>query len=169
MKKIIVTAALIFTSLFLSSQEKDNGNVVKAGDMVPDFKVKMFDGKETDIKALKGKVVLVNFWATWCPSCIQELAVVQKEIIDRFAGKDFVFLPISREDSYEKIAAFRKARGHNFPMGMDPDRSIYSKFARISIPRNYVVDKSGKIVHMDIGYTPEQFKEMIEVIEKLLK
>jgi len=169
MKKIIVTAALIFTSLFLSAQEKDNGNVVKAGDMVPDFKVKMFDGKETDIKALKGKVVLVNFWATWCPSCIQELAVVQKEIIDRFAGKDFVFLPISREDSYEKIAAFRKARGHNFPMGMDPDRSIYSKFARISIPRNYVVDKSGKIVHMDIGYTPEQFKEMIEVIEKLLK
>jgi len=169
MKKILLTAALIFTSLFLSAQEKDNGNIVKTGDMVPDFKVKMFDGKETDIKALKGKVVLINFWATWCPSCIQELAVVQKEIIDRFAGKEFVFLPVSREDTYEKIAAFRKARGHNFPMGMDTDRSVYSKFAKISIPRNYVVDKTGKIVHMDIGYTPAQFKEMIEVIEKLLK
>ena len=169
MKKIIMAAALVFSSVFLSAQEKDNGNVVNAGDMVPEFKVKMFDGKETDIKALRGKVVLINFWATWCPSCIQELAVVQKEIIDRFAGKDFVFLPISREDTYEKIAAFRKARGHNFQMGMDSDRSIYSKFARISIPRNYVVDKNGKIVHMDIGYTPAQFNEMIEVIEKLLK
>jgi len=94
MKKLLLSAVLLLSVFVLRAQQKDEGNVVKVGDMVPDFKVQMFDGKEVDIADLRGKVVLVNFWATWCPSCIQELAVVQKEIIDKFKDKEFVFLPI---------------------------------------------------------------------------
>jgi peroxiredoxin len=139
MKKIILGIAL-FMSITALSAQTDEASVVKTGDMVPDFKVKMFEGKEINIKDLRGKVVLINFWAVWCPYCVQELAVVQKEIIDRFKGKDFVFLPISREDTYEKIDAFRKEKGHKFPMGMDSDRSIYNMFAKSSIPRNYVIE-----------------------------
>lgn len=167
MKKIILGIAL-FMSITALSAQTDEASVVKTGDMVPDFKVKMFEGKEINIKDLRGKVVLINFWAVWCPYCVQELAVVQKEIIDRFKGKDFVFLPISREDTYEKIDAFRKEKGHKFPMGMDSDRSIYNMFAKSSIPRNYVIDKSGKIVYMDKGYNVEMFKELVKIIEKLL-
>ncbi len=167
MKKIILGIAL-FMSITALSAQTDEASVVKTGDMVPDFKVKMFEGKEINIKDLRGKVVLINFWAVWCPYCVQELAVVQKEIIDRFKGKDFVFLPISREDTYEKIDAFRKEKGHKFPMGMDSDRSIYNMFAKSSIPRNYVIDKSGKIVYMDKGYNVEMFKELVKNIEKLL-
>lgn len=167
MKKIILGIAL-FMSITALSAQTDEASVVKTGDMVPDFKVKMFEGKEINIKDLRGKVVLINFWAVWCPYCVQELAVVQKEIIDRFKGKEFVFLPISREDTYEKIDAFRKEKGHKFPMGMDSDRSIYNMFAKSSIPRNYVIDKSGKIVYMDKGYNVEMFKELVKIIEKLL-
>ena len=167
MKKIILGIAL-FMSITALSAQTDEASVVKTGDMVPDFKVKMFEGKEINIKDLRGKVVLINFWAVWCPYCVQELAVVQKEIIDRFKGKDFVFLPISREDTYEKIDAFRKEKGHKFPMGMDSDRSIYNMFAKSSIPRNYVIDRSGKIVYMDKGYNVEMFKELVKNIEKLL-
>lgn len=74
----------------------ESKTLVKVGDPVPDFTVKMFDGSTVDIASLKGKVVLINFWATWCPPCRAELKQVQKQIIDRFAGRDFVFLPISR-------------------------------------------------------------------------
>lgn len=168
MKKLLLITVLISTTLVTFAQQKDEDTVLKTGDMIPDFKTKMFDGEMLDIKSLRGKVVLINFWATWCPSCIQELAVVQKELIDRFKGKDFVFLPISREDSYEKIAAFRKEKKHTFPMYMDPDRSIYSLFATKSIPRNYLIDKNGKIVHTDKGYSPAMLKETIAHIEKLL-
>lgn len=168
MKKLLLITVLISTTLVTFAQQKDEDTVLKTGDMVPDFKTKMFDGEMLDIKSLRGKVVLINFWATWCPSCIQELAVVQKELIDRFKGKDFVFLPISREDSYEKIAAFRKEKKHTFSMYMDPDRSIYSLFATKSIPRNYLIDKNGKIVHTDKGYSPAMLKETIAHIEKLL-
>ena len=169
MKKLLSLAILLFSVSILGAQQKDEGAIVKAGDMVPDFKVKMFDGKEVNINDLKGKVVLINFWATWCPYCVQELAVVQKEIIEKFKGKDFVFLPISREDTYEKIDAFRKDKGHNFPMGMDPKREIYSKFAKATIPRNYVIDKSGKVVYAEKGYTKELLQEIVNEIEKHLK
>ena len=118
MKKVIFV--LLFAAISGMTFAQKAETLVKTGMTVPDFEVKMFDGQTVQMKDLRGKVVLLNFWATWCPDCIRELARVQTGIIDRFQGKDFVFLPISRQDSYEKIKAFREKRGHTFPMGMDP-------------------------------------------------
>ena len=151
----------------VDAQEKET--LVKVGDNVPEFVVEMFDGQKIDIKDLKGKIVLINFWATWCPPCQEELKRVQKEIVDRFKGKDFVFLAISREETKEQVKKFRERNGYTFPMGLDPERRIYSKFATATIPRNFIIDKKGKIVEIEIGYTKESFAKMIEKLEKLLK
>ena len=166
MKKFWLLIVLVGMIGVVSAQQSET--LVKVGETVPDFKVQMFDGKNVDIRDYKGKVVLLNFWATWCSPCRQELARVQKEIIDRFKGKDFVFLPVSREDSYDKIAAFRKQTGHTFPMGMDPDRKIYSKFATASIPRNFLIGRNGKIIFMEEGYSEESFAKLIKEIEHAL-
>ena len=64
-------------------------------------------------------------WATWCPPCRAELKQVQKQIIDRFAGRDFVFLPISRGETREAVEKFREMQRYTFPMGLDPERKIY--------------------------------------------
>lgn len=160
---------LLFLGLVFPLTAQENTTLVKVGSEVPEFKVKMFDGQTIDIKELRGKVVLLNFWATWCPPCRMELSKVQKEIIDRFQDKDFVFLPISRQDSYDKIKTFREQTGHTFPMGMDPDRKIYSLFATASIPRNFVIDKKGKISFLEIGYDEESLKKLISEIEKALE
>lgn len=170
MRKVVLFFICLFTLgglADLKAQEKET--LVKVGDAVPEFVVEMFDGEKIDIKDLKGKVVLINFWATWCPPCQEELKRVQKEIIDRFKGKDFVFLAISREDTKDQVAKFREKNGYTFPMGLDPERKIYSKFASSTIPRNFIVDKKGKIVAMETGYSEQSFKELIEKIEKLLK
>lgn len=160
---------LLFLGLVFPLTAQENTTLVKVGSEVPEFKVKMFDGQTIDIKELRGKVVLLNFWATWCPPCRMELSKVQKEIIDRFQDKDFVFLPISRQDSYDKIKTFREQTGHTFPMGMDPERKIYALFATASIPRNFIIDKKGKISFLEIGYDEESLKKLISEIEKALE
>ena len=163
----MVSLLVLGTLARVNAQEKET--LVKVGDDVPEFVVEMFDGQKINIKDLKGKIVLINFWATWCPPCQEELKRVQKEIIDRFKGKDFVFLAISREESKEQVKKFRERNGYTFPMGLDPERKIYSKFATATIPRNFIIDKKGKIVEIEVGYTKEAFAKMIEKLEKLLK
>ena len=163
----MVSLLVLGTLARVNAQEKET--LVKVGDDVPEFVVEMFDGQKINIKDLKGKIVLINFWATWCPPCQEELKRVQKEILDRFKGKDFVFLAISREESKEQVKKFRERNGYTFPMGLDQERKIYSKIATATIPRNFIIDKKGKIVEIEVGYTKEAFAKMIEKLEKLLK
>jgi len=168
MKKLLLSV-LALTVVFVAKAQTDEHTLVKVGDQVPEFKVKMFDGSEIDIKDLKGKTVLINFWATWCPYCVKELDIAQKEIIDRFKDKNFVFLPISREDPIDKIEQFRKDKGHTFAMGTDFKREIYSKFAVQTIPRNFLIDETGKIVYIETGYSDEVLPKLIAAIEKQVK
>lgn len=170
MKRVFIfTVSLLVLGTLARVNAQEKVTLVKVGDDVPEFVVEMFDGQKINIKDLKGKIVLINFLATWCPPCQEELKRVQKEIIDRFKGKDFVFLAISREESKEQVKKFRERNGYTFPMGLDPERKIYSKFATATIPRNFIIDKKGKIVEIEVGYTKEAFAKMIEKLERLLK
>ena len=146
----------------------DSTTLVKVGDPAPDFSVALFDGSHLTLSELRGKVVLLNFWATWCPPCRQELTRVQKDLIDRFAGRDFLFLPVSRGEKRSDVAAFREKTGYTFPMGLDSTRTIYDRYATNFIPRNYLIDRDGRIITATIGYSPEEFDELIAAIERAL-
>ena len=147
---------------------EDTTALGRVGDKAPDFTVEMFDGAEISLEALRGKVVLLNFWATWCPPCREELTHVQKEIIDRFEGRPFVFLPVSRGESREAVAAFREKTGYAFPMGLDSLRTVYDRYASNFIPRNFLIGPDGKVVFSAVGYDEEEFRELILAIEEAL-
>ncbi|HIX96937.1 MAG TPA: TlpA family protein disulfide reductase [Candidatus Alistipes avistercoris] len=150
------------------ASQSDSTTLVKVGDPAPDFSVALFDGSHLTLSELRGKVVLLNFWATWCPPCRQELTRVQKDLIDRFAGRDFLFLPVSRGEKRSDVAAFREQTGYTFPMGLDSTRTIYNRYATNFIPRNYLIDRDGRIITATIGYSPEEFDELIAAIERAL-
>ena len=150
------------------ADELEATTLVHAGEEAPDFSVGMFDGSTVTLSELRGKVVLLNFWATWCPPCREELAHVQSDIIDRFAGRDFLFLPVSRGESRQAVAAFRQKTGYDFPMGLDSTRSVYDRYASNYIPRNFLIDAEGKVVTATIGFEPEEFDELIRAIEATL-
>ena len=147
----------------------EQATIVKDGHIAPDFEVQMFDGSTIKLADLKGKVVLLNFWATWCPPCRAELARVEKDIIERFKGETFVFIPVSRGEKRETVAAFREKMGYTFPMGLDTESSIYKKYAETYIPRNFLIDKSGKVVKASVGYDEAEFAELIKLIEETIK
>ena len=151
-----------------SASQSDSTTLGKGGDPAPDFSVALFDGSHLTLSELRGKVVLLNFWATWCPPCRQELTRVQKDLIDRFAGRDFLFLPVSRGEKRSDVAAFREKTGYTFPMGLDSTRTIYDRYATNFIPRNYLIDRDGRIITATIGYSPEEFDELIAAIERAL-
>lgn len=165
----LVMAFAVMPKAAMAQDDIEATTLIKKGDKAPDFTVEMVDGEQITLSKLKGKVVVVNFWATWCPPCRQELKVVEKELINRFKGKDFVFLPISRGEAKKTVEAFRKQNGYTFPMGLDPKQTIYKKYASNYIPRNFVVGKDGKVIYVSVGYEPKEFAEMVEVIEKALK
>ena len=149
--------------------QTESTTLVKAGDTAPDFTVELFDGSQVTLSSLRGKVVLLNFWATWCPPCRQELTRVQEDIIDRFAGKPFVFLPVSRGEKRETVASFREKTGYTFPMGLDSARTVYDRYASNYIPRNFLIDKEGKVVLATVGYDDGEFDDLIRTIEKTLE
>lgn len=152
-----------------SADETAATTLVGVGAAAPDFTVELFDGGELTLSSLRGKVVLLNFWATWCPPCREELSHVQAEILDRFAGKDFVMLPVSRGERRETVERFIDKTGYTFPVGLDADQSIFRKYATNYIPRNFLIGADGRVIYVSVGYDEADFGEMIRKIDEALK
>ncbi|MBO7265930.1 MAG: TlpA family protein disulfide reductase [Alistipes sp.] len=143
--------------------------LINVGDMAPDFTVTMLDGREYTLSELRGNVVMVCFWATWCPPCRQELAHLQEGVIDHFAGEKFVVLPISRGEQREVVEKFITDMGYTFGVGLDSDRAIYDLYASNYIPRTFIVNKQGKVVYRNAGYDETIAQEVNAAITKALK
>ncbi|WP_290540330.1 peroxiredoxin [Alistipes sp.] len=141
---------------------------VRVGDMAPDFAVGMFDGGQTRLSELRGNVVLLVFFASWCPECRRELGAVPAEVLQRFAGRKFVLLAVSRGESRDELAAFREESGLGFPMGLDPDGAIYGLYAGRTVPRNYLLDAGGRVAALSAGYDAAEFRNMLALAENLL-
>lgn len=143
--------------------------LVRGGDMAPDFRVEMLSGERIALSSLRGKVVLLNFWATWCPPCREELSHVQGEIIDRFKDKPFVFLPVSRGEQRKTVERFIANTGYKFEVALDPHQEVYRKYATNYIPRNFLIGADGRVLYVSVGYDEADFKELIAHIAEALQ
>ncbi|MBC7417141.1 MAG: TlpA family protein disulfide reductase [Pedobacter sp.] len=141
----------------------------KVGDQVPSFTFQLDKATSTSIEAYKGKLVLINLFATWCPPCNLELPRAQKEIWDKYKdNQDFAFFVFGREQGWDILTPYKQKKGFTFPILPDAGRVIFSKFAKQSIPRNILVDENGKIIYQSIGYIADEFDGLLKLIAKNL-
>lgn len=141
----------------------------KVGDPILSFSLMTLEGAAFNIEEMKGKVVLVNFWATWCAPCLTEMPMLEKEVWQKHKGNDFEMIAIAREQGSQEIKVFQEKNKFTFPMGPDPQKAIYSKFSNAGIPRNYLVNRQGQIIYQSTGFNPKDFRELIALLEKELK
>ncbi len=153
------------------TENKDDGLILQVGDRAADFTVEMIDGTKITLSELKGKVVLLNFWATWCGPCLMEFYEMPDKIIEPFGKSDFVFIPVSRGENKEKVVAKMqqfKTKGISFNVGIDPEKKIWNEYAKHSIPKNFVIDKEGVIRYISTGNSEGSVDKIAEEIKKLL-
>lgn len=179
MKKLLMFAVLLgclFTVPVVSAQQPvqadEAGYIVKVGQMAPDFEMTLLDGSKMKLSALRGKVVMLQFTASWCGVCRKEMPFIEKDIWQKHKNnKKFALYGIDRDEPKSKVEAFVKQTKVTYPLGLDPGADIFAKFAErnAGITRNVLIDKTGKIVMMTRLYNEEEFSALCKKIDELLK
>ncbi len=155
---------------FAAIAQQDESTLIKIGDTVPQFSFEIEKGKMVNIKDYKGKLILINLFATWCPPCNEELPLVQKQIWEKHNDNEgFAFFVFGREEGWDKLIPYKEKKGFTFPILPDADRNIFKQFATQSIPRNIIVNQEGKIIYQSVGYSEKEFAEMVTLIDENLK
>lgn len=167
MKTLFTIFAISLFCVFSAAQEI-KPEIIQVGDEAPTFSIETIDGKSFNTSELKGKVIYLNFFATWCGPCMKEMPHIESDIWKNIKHKDFVMLSIAREHSKEDIEKWLKEKGYTLPFAVDPKREIYSLFAPQYIPRNIVIDRNGYIIYTEKNFDEAEFKKMVDLIKSRL-
>ena len=156
----------------MPAQADSTGYIVRIGEMAPDFTITLTDGKQVTLSSLRGKVVMLQFTASWCGVCRKEMPFIEKDIwLKHKDNADFALIGIDRDEPLEKVLAFAKSTGVTYPLGLDPGADIFAKYALrdAGITRNVLIDREGKIVKLTRLYNEEEFASLVQQINEMLK
>jgi peroxiredoxin len=171
---IVVVFLLVGGSLYLGSASSSRPSyepvaVAEIGDIAPDFQLEDTAGNKVSLTDLRGKVVLVNFWATWCPPCRAEMPSMEK-LNEAMAGDDFVMLAINVEENGRSvIPAFLEKTPHTFSVLYDDQAAVQELFGVYKFPESFVIRKDGVIDDKVTGAIDWAHPETIAYFKELAK
>ena len=161
---IAVAVVLSFVALFAVSLQLSASGQVQSG-AAPDFSFAQFDGKQFRLSDLRGKVVVLNIWASWCEPCKAEAALLENAW-QSYKDRGVIFLGADYVDTDAPALAFIKQYGITYPNGPDLGSNIYRQFRARGVPETYFIDQKGSIRHLTIG--PLNELELRSNVESLL-
>ncbi len=166
---VIALCAMFFASVNGASAQNQESREMEVGTPMPEFVLNSDVYGELSSADLKGEVVLMTFFATWCGPCQKELAAVQEKLWPVYKNKKgFRLVVVGREHTDGQLKDYNEVKKFSFPLYPDPKREVYSKFADITIPRAYLFGKDGKLIHASKGFEEGDMEKVMKMIEKAL-
>jgi cytochrome c biogenesis protein CcmG/thiol:disulfide interchange protein DsbE len=141
--------------------------VVNAGDKAPNFSITADGGKTITAREYGGKLLLLNFWATWCPPCVEEVPGLN-ELARQLGPKGLVILGVSQDKDENAYKQFLSRYQVAFLTARQPSEEIQLSYGTIQIPESYLIDRNGKVVEKFISSQPWASPQMIQHVQSLL-
>jgi len=162
----VLTVAFI-ASLWPSFRDI-TGPAVAVGDEAPEFHLMSETGKRIQLKDFQGKFLVLNFWATWCPPCVEELPSLN-QFQEQFSNRGVVVLGVSVDEDLQTYQKFLRTAGVQFLTVRDPERKVSRLYGTFKYPETYFIDPTGKVVQKIIGKAEWNDPKMLAYMEQLLK
>ncbi len=170
---VIVFLALASVLLVNGQQKKvyENDYLVKVGDMAPDFAINEAGGKSYRLSDLRGKVVMLQFTASWCGVCRTEMPFIEKEIWIPGKEEGLAVIGIDRDEPPDKVVKFAADMKISYPLALDPGADIFGLYAlkEAGVTRNVVIDQTGRIIFLTRLFERDEFDQMKKIIFSALK
>jgi len=149
---IVIAVLAVVGALFLFGQ---NGGqrvrIVQEGDRAPEFQLPSLDGRTVNLSSYRGKVVMVHFWATWCPPCVEEIPTLER-LYRAYFGKDIEILAVSvDEGGAGAVGQFMQKNRLALPVLLNTDQSVARAYGTFKFPETYLVDREGIVRRKIIG------------------
>lgn len=153
------------------SKKESRGYIVEVGDKAPVFEATLTNGETFDLEEQKGKVVMLQFTASWCGVCRKEMPHIEKEIWQKHKDNGLVVVGIDRDEPLETVKEFATQTGVTYPLALDPGARIFSLYAEkeAGVTRNVLIDRYGKIVFLTRLFNEEEFSSLVEKIDELMQ
>jgi peroxiredoxin len=134
----------------------------------PDFTLASPDGKTVQLAAYRGRVVFLNFWATWCPPCLEEMPAMER-LYQRFRDRGLVVLAVSFDHDVARIKPFVERHRFTFQVAQDPKMSLASQYRLTALPVTLLIDKRGEVVALATGPRDWDTTPAYALVESLLR
>ncbi len=167
---VLLNSSVFLSRVDASDHYMDSLSIVRFNEKVkaPNFTLKDINGEEVKLEDYRGKIVFLNFWATWCPPCRDEMPSMEK-LYTKFKDKNFIMLAVDYEESSRVVKEFSEKLSLTYPILLDSDGTVGSKYGAFAIPVTYLIDQQGYLIGKAVGPRDWASNESFELFNHLLK
>lgn len=165
--KLLVLAAIVGGTIFFAIQSRQP-EPLKAGDEAPDFTLPSLHAQPISLSNFRRGVVVLNFWATWCPPCVEE-APSLKRFAEQMRDSGVTVIGVSVDHDAQALERFVREMQLTFPIARDPDQTVASRYGTFKFPETYIIDSDGKIAEKLTGAVDWQDPKIVAYVRGLAR